>query len=297
MTDRLSLEALRYARAVGETSSFSAAARAEGVTQPALSNAIARLETTLGERLFDRSPRGVTPTAFGARLLPLIDASVASLEAVGAEARRWHAPSRESIRVGVSPLIDPALVARTHTAVAEAREPAPRQLVLREANMADLRGALVEGDLDLVIIPSVEAMPHYEHRVVASEPLVLIERDGGAAVHADLAEIADRQLILMPDTCGLTAFTRDLLDERSLPIRTYPGEASSYRMLEEWSALGLGSAMLPESKVTDPQTSHRAVLDEDGAPIEIFYEAVWDPRSALAGELQALASRLVSAAD
>jgi DNA-binding transcriptional LysR family regulator len=70
MVDRLSLEGLRYAQAVAETSSFSAAARAYGVTQPALSNGIAKLEERLGEKLFERSPRGVTRTAFGARILP-----------------------------------------------------------------------------------------------------------------------------------------------------------------------------------------------------------------------------------
>ncbi len=56
----MSTEGMRYARAVAETGSFSAAARAYGgVTQPALSNGIAKLEATLGgAKLFDRSPRG-----------------------------------------------------------------------------------------------------------------------------------------------------------------------------------------------------------------------------------------------
>ena len=78
MIDRLNLEGLRYAQAVAETKSFSAAARAYGVTQPALSNGIAKLEERLGEKLFDRSPRGVTQTAFGAHILPLIERALAA---------------------------------------------------------------------------------------------------------------------------------------------------------------------------------------------------------------------------
>lgn len=70
MTKRLSLEGLRYAQAVAETHSFSAAAREYGVTQPALSNGIAKLEDRLGEQLFDRSTQGVTPTSFGLHILP-----------------------------------------------------------------------------------------------------------------------------------------------------------------------------------------------------------------------------------
>ena len=41
------------------------AANEAGVTQPALSKAIAGLETTLGVRLFDRTNRGVLPTPHG----------------------------------------------------------------------------------------------------------------------------------------------------------------------------------------------------------------------------------------
>src|SRR5919107_449705 len=128
MQDRLNLEGLRYAQAVAEAKSFSAAARAYGVTQPALSNGIAKLEERLGERLFDRSPRGVTPTLFGARILPLIEQALTSLDTISAEARRLTGPSETRIHMGVSPLINPQLVARAYAAVREL--PAPRDLVL-----------------------------------------------------------------------------------------------------------------------------------------------------------------------
>jgi DNA-binding transcriptional LysR family regulator len=45
------------------------AAAALRVTQPAVSKAIADLEATLGVRLFDRSPQGVTPTVYGDALV------------------------------------------------------------------------------------------------------------------------------------------------------------------------------------------------------------------------------------
>src|SRR5262245_12862621 len=137
MTERLNLEGLRYARAVAETKSFSAAARAYGVTQPALSNGIAKLEERLGERLFDRSPRGVTQTLFGARILPLVDSALAELDAIVAEAKRLTEPGSQRIRMGVSPLIGPYPVARAFNAVCDL--PTARELVLREADVDDLR--------------------------------------------------------------------------------------------------------------------------------------------------------------
>src|SRR5262245_56577597 len=119
MSERLNLEGLRYAQAVAETKSFSAAARAYGVTQPALSNGIAKLEERLGDRLFERSPRGVTQTPFGARILPLIGSALAGLDAIVAEARRLTGPGSQKIRIGVSPLIGSHLVTRAFNAVRE----------------------------------------------------------------------------------------------------------------------------------------------------------------------------------
>ncbi|GAB2563761.1 LysR family transcriptional regulator [Leucobacter ruminantium] len=290
MAERMNTESLRYVQAVVETGSFSAAARAYGVTQPALSNGIARLEEHLGESLFERSPRGVSLTPFGAFLLPYIESGLQGFDAIATQAKRWTSGTNSTIRMGVSPLISPALVARAYSAVC-GLGPADtsRDLVLREANLAELRKALIADELDLIVIPSVGPLPRYEHRVIDSEPVVFVESEPGTDAPIELGEIAERQLILVPDTCGLTTFTRDLLASHELPMRTYPGEALSYRVLEEWSTLGLGAALLPISRVTD--AGHRRVVD-DGTDVEIFYEAVWDPSSRMATEFEELVGLL-----
>lgn len=288
----MNVEGLRYAQAVAETGSFSGAARAYGVTQPALSNGIARLEEHLGGRLFERSTRGVTPTALGLHLLPKIGDALHALDLVASEATRWHGAPSESMRVGVSPLINPRLIARAYEAIrASSGSDGPGELVLREANLAELRKALVSGELDLIIIPSVGPLPLFEHRIIDSEPLVLLETDSPSSEPIEIAELARRELILVPDTCGLTTFTRDLLSSHHLAMRSYPGEALSYRVLEEWSALGLGAAILPASRLTDPARAARPILD-DGVEVEIFYEAVWDKKALLATELRALVGAL-----
>jgi DNA-binding transcriptional LysR family regulator len=287
----LTLEGLRYAQAVVETKSFSAAARAYGVTQPALSNGIARLEEQLGERLFDRTPRGVTQTAFGARILPLIERALTELDGITAEARRLTAPGSRSIHVGVSPLISPQLVARVFTAVCEL--PSPRDLVLREANMGDLRDGLLAGELDVILIPAVEPLPRFKHEIIDSEPVVVVDATPVPSNAVELGETAGEQFILVPDSCGLTRFTKQLFGSHDLPLRTYPGEASSYGVLEQWASLGLGSAILPRSKLTSPDAHHRALL-ADGQAVWIVYEAVWHPDSAMAADLALLARSLAN---
>jgi DNA-binding transcriptional LysR family regulator len=291
MADRLSLEGLRYARAVAETKSFSAAARAYGVTQPALSNGIAKLEERLGERLFERSPRGVTETAFGARILPLIERALIALDAVAAEAGRLTEPGEAKIRMGVSPLIGPHLVARAFSVACGL--PVPRDLVLREANMQELRGYLLAGQLDMVLIPAVAAMPRFEHRVIDVEPVVVVTPASGDGAPLELAEAGREQFILVPDTCGLTRFTTQLFRSRGLPLRTYPGEAASYGVLEEWTKLGLGSAMVPRSKLTSPDVPHRPLTDR-GREVRISFEAVWSAGSPLGADLVRIADGLAA---
>ncbi|WP_328333921.1 MULTISPECIES: LysR family transcriptional regulator [unclassified Streptomyces] len=298
MSERMNLEGLRYAQAVGETKSFTAAARAYGVTQPALSNGIAKLEERLGEKLFDRSPRGVTPTAFGARMLPLISSAVAALDAVAAEARRLTEPGERKIRMGMSPLIAPDLVARSFAMVRGL--PVARDLVLREADMAELRAELRAGELDLILIPAVSAMPRFEHRVIDVEPIVVVgpengwgDAEPGEGAPVELAEVENEQFILVPDTCGLTTFTSRLFQAHETPLRTYPGEAASYSVLQHWAKLGLGSAMVPRSKLASPGTPYRPLMD-DGRAVQISFEAVWSAESPLAADLIRLADGLAA---
>ena len=58
-----SLRQLEYVLAIQAHGSFSQGARACGVTQPALSSQVRRLEETLGIPLFERIPTGVMATA------------------------------------------------------------------------------------------------------------------------------------------------------------------------------------------------------------------------------------------
>lgn len=288
------MEALRYAQAVAETGSFSGAARIFGVTQPALSNGIAKLEERLGARLFERSPRGVRQTSFGQQLLPLIEQAISALDRVTAEAGRLNGHGTESIRIGVSPLINPRLIAAAYNVVCGgSSDPRQRDLVLREANMQELQDALIAGELDVILVPSVVPLPRFAHRIVDSEPVVVLcsHRSGTAPVQ--VADIGSKPIILVPDTCGLTTFIRDLFASHELAVNAYPGEAASYRVLEQWADLGLGTALLPQSKLTGQSTVHRELLDDDHA-VEIFYEAVWDPGSPLASGLAKLAEQLAA---
>ena len=104
-----------------------------------------------------------------------------------------------------------------------------------------------------------------------------------------LDSLGNDPLILVPDQCGLTTFTVDLFADNDIPLHRYPGEAASYQALEEWTQLGLGAALLPVSKLSDP--GHRArELQHNDQPVLISYEAAWRKGSRAHAELAALST-------
>ena len=172
----MTLESLRYADAVSHIGSFSAAARRFGVTQPALSTAIAKLEEHLGARLFLRTPRGTSPTTFGETILPKISQAISLLATMETEAEALTLSGSGTVRVGTSPQIDKRIVAQLRDAV---HGPdaliSGRDLTLLEAEVDPLEEHLRIGSLDMLIIPALGVLPTYSHRLVDSDYLVLVE--------------------------------------------------------------------------------------------------------------------------
>ena len=66
---RLRLRDLHILSNIAQWGSMAKAAKHLGISQPAVSEAIAQLEETLGVRLLDRNPRGIRPTIYGDALL------------------------------------------------------------------------------------------------------------------------------------------------------------------------------------------------------------------------------------
>src|SRR5580693_7287968 len=101
---------------IADRGSFTLAAAALGVSQPALSNSVAVLEKMLGVRVFDRTRNGATLTEFG-RLLAGHAAAIDSVLSRAVDELEAKKRGLEgSLVVGVSPIacidIVPAAVAR-----------------------------------------------------------------------------------------------------------------------------------------------------------------------------------------
>jgi len=163
----LSPTGLRVLREVAQSGSFSAAARALGYTQSAVSRQIAALEALTGQRMFERGREGVTLTTAGARLLPRAVRILDELDAAAREASGGEGP----VRVG-------AFATAAAGLVPNALRTLPKELTvtLREGTTPTLTRALRAGTLDLAILaqaPPFDTPDDLELTIATERELVL----------------------------------------------------------------------------------------------------------------------------
>jgi DNA-binding transcriptional LysR family regulator len=108
--DRL-LNGVSVLVAVVESGSFNRAAKALGITQPAVSRAIARLEARIGVRLLDRTTRSLTLTAEGRRLYEETSPLLSGIADAVTLATGSSSIVRGRLRVNTDPLVSSILLA------------------------------------------------------------------------------------------------------------------------------------------------------------------------------------------
>jgi DNA-binding transcriptional LysR family regulator len=149
------LRAIEYFFAVAERGTMRGAAARLGISQPALTKAIRRLEDQVGVVLFDRQARGVTLTVYGRTLLRHARNLQASLKEAREEIAALRAGIAGRIRIGAGPswerVVLPQAIARF-----TAGQPGVQIHVLGGADDT-LKAQLRAGDLDFVLAATPDA--------------------------------------------------------------------------------------------------------------------------------------------
>src|ERR1700760_4444100 len=109
----MELHQLRYMVAVARTGNFSRAAGQCHVSQPSLSQQIQKLESELGERLFERLKRHARLTTAGEAFLPRALRILEEADAAQREAADARELASGTITIGVLPTIAPYLLPKT----------------------------------------------------------------------------------------------------------------------------------------------------------------------------------------
>ena len=159
---------LRVLNQIAESGSFTRAAAALRVSQPALSSSMARLERLLGVQVLERGRNGARLTEFGRTLVRHARALDVHLKAAAEEVRMRKLGAEGPLVVGVTPVTAADIVPR---AVGRLKRESPHLSVAILQGLEEDHMAMLDvGQIDLVVGP-VGVYPASSH--VAEEPLML----------------------------------------------------------------------------------------------------------------------------
>jgi DNA-binding transcriptional LysR family regulator len=133
------------------------AAQRLGVSQPALTKGVQRLEASLGLQLFERSPKGMALTSVGNVFFERARHVCMGLDEAVQEANDLHLGAIGTIRVGVSPVFADRLVGETFAQLLHQRPGARASLAISLNDT--LLAALRRGELDLSVNALDESQP------------------------------------------------------------------------------------------------------------------------------------------
>jgi DNA-binding transcriptional LysR family regulator len=135
-------DGIQLFRRVAARESFSAVAKELGIVQPTVSKAIATLETQLGVQLFLRSPRGLSLTAAGERLLDVGVPAMDRLEDALAQVRKDPSRLAGQLRIGSSIAFARHVVVPTLDDFAELHPELRLNLVLHDGPINTVRDGI-----------------------------------------------------------------------------------------------------------------------------------------------------------
>jgi len=151
------LTPLRYFRAIAATGHLTRAAQTLGVTQPALSAMMKKLEAEVGAPLLHRTGRGVELTEAGRVFLIHCEEAVRSADSATRAVRELLGLERGTIRIGggataITYLLPPVVgaVRRAHAGL---------KFYVREAGSTTVAEAVLSGALDLGIVTLPIVLP------------------------------------------------------------------------------------------------------------------------------------------
>ncbi len=241
----MEFQQLRYLIAVAETENFTRAAERSHVSQPSLSQQILKLESEVGHKLFHRLGRRAVLTEAGAAFLDRARRIVFEVENAAKELSD-HPNLERRLTVGAVQTVMPYLITPL---IAELRTSHPNLLIdAREDFRSNLVRAVVEGELDLAVVP----LPMVEHRVsvepLLTEPLLLVVgKNHRIASRSEISinDLAEETFVSLGDSSSLASQIRTFFGDQKFQPRI-GFRCAQVATLKLFVSTGLGISLLPQ---------------------------------------------------
>lgn len=268
----MDLMQIRYFLVLARHLNFTRAAAECGVTQPALSRSIQRLEEALGGTLVLRERSLTQLTEFGRSMLPLLQRTHEAAEVAIARAKERQREADEApLRLGVcafmsmGPLIEP--IREVATRVAGAR------LEVRRGLAPVLIEGILQGNFDVIVGPIVGPMPERLHnwRLWSLGLAALLPESHPLAAETTplpVTALRDEPMVLFALEEHAPAMRARMRERYGLGDTRWHAAAAADEVTAMVAA-GLGWATAPEDAPAAPGTRVRPLLTEPPAAFDV----------------------------
>jgi LysR family transcriptional regulator, nitrogen assimilation regulatory protein len=173
----MDLKQLEYFVRVAELGSFTRAAIALDVAQPALSRQVRLLEVELRQNLLTRNGRGAAPTEAGKLLLEHGRGILHQVERAREELGRVRGALAGRVAIGLPPSVAKVMAGPL---IREFRQRMPEAtLSISEGLSVGMHESLASGRLDIALLYNASPSPDIELTPLLEEPLFLVQRQSG----------------------------------------------------------------------------------------------------------------------
>lgn len=227
----MTLVQLRHLVSLAESGSFSKAAQAQFLTQPALSRSIRALEDELGTALFDRIGRRIELTPFGRETLARAQRLLADADELQGSSRRHRAGEAGVLRLGMGS--GPGAMLMTPLLLQTAQQRPQLRLEIARGGTELLVQALRERTLDALVVDARSLRPAADLRAEFLHEMrgAFMVRRGHPLARRRTAPGFDDLLRFPIASTPLSDEVARLLIERYGP-RAHPGECVTLRCEE-----------------------------------------------------------------
>jgi len=225
----VNLNDIEYLATVAAHRHVGRAAEALGLTQPALTRAIARLEALAGMPLFERHPKGVVLTPAGEAFLRRAERIRMEYDDALSEMHQMKTGELGILRVGLTPTLDTErLMGVVRRLLVE--RPAAR-IHLTERLMHYLVQMLLDGELDAIVVPSPQPLPPELEATPLYDDVLHVVADAGHPLQQrrslEMADLVDQPWLLPPPDTRMRRELERVVQQAGLPALNVRVEAAA----------------------------------------------------------------------
>ncbi|RRD02828.1 hydrogen peroxide-inducible genes activator [Prevotella sp. OH937_COT-195] len=185
----MTLQQLEYVMAVFRFRHFAKAAEHCNVTQPTLSSMIQKLEEELGMKIFDRNRQPIMPTPAGKLVVEQAWSVIVRAKKLRDTAEEQKKSLVGTFNIGVLPTIAPYLVPRFFPKLLD--EHPEMDVRITEMKTADIKTALIHGDIDAGILARIEGCEDFVCHNLFYEKFMAYVSETDSLLKAKAIRVAD----------------------------------------------------------------------------------------------------------